>query len=454
MRKILGQYAPAWFLFGAVETALIAAGCTAALFYRYSDSEFSSLHLTALALLLSLAVVALMHSVGLYQGHAVRDLKRTLSRAAVIAVPVFVLAVWTTGELASLTKFPIYPYRWQWTGALTGSWLMLAIFLRLILRQVYDSGILTRKIVVVGTAGQAAELVALARKSDERFRIVAQFDPRIEDVESSVQRAMERFSKPMNSEIVVAINDQPLPWNLLVRCRLAGYRVTDYLDFYEREARRIRIDILREDWIAMSRGFDCGPGNGRQRRMVDVLLAVAGIVAAAPVLLLTALAIKLEDGGSVLFRQERVGLGGKSFTLLKFRSMREDAERDGLPAWASEGDARVTRVGRFIRKVRIDELPQFWNVLRGDMTVIGPRPERPYFVQQFSQAIPYYDYRHTVRPGITGWAQVSFRYGASLDDTWRKLSYDLYYVKNRGFLLDALILLKTIGVVLRGQGAR
>ncbi len=440
--------------FGALETGIIAAGCTAALFYRFSDSEFSTLHLSALAVLLSLGVVALMHSVGLYQGQAVLNLKRTLSRAAVIAIPVFLLAVWTTGELASLTKFPIYPYRWQWTGALTGAWLLSAVSLRLILRQVYDSGILTRKVVVVGSASHAADLVALARKSDERFRIVAQFDPRKEDVASAVQSAVARFSKPADSEIVIAINDQPLPWDFLVRCRLSGYRVTDYLDFYEREARRIRIDILREDWIAMSRGFDCGPDSGRLRRVADVLLAAIGLIATAPVLLLTALAIKLDDGGQILFRQERIGLGGKPFTLLKFRSMREDAERDGMPSWASERDSRVTRVGRFIRKVRIDELPQFLNVLRGDMTVIGPRPERPYFVQQFSQAIPYYDYRHVVRPGITGWAQVSFRYGASVEDTWRKLSYDLYYVKNRGFLLDAIILFRTVGVVLRGEGAR
>jgi exopolysaccharide biosynthesis polyprenyl glycosylphosphotransferase len=192
----------------------------------------------------------------------------------------------------------------------------------------------------------------------------------------------------------------------------------------------------------------------RFRRSLDIVLAAIGFVATAPVLLLTALAIKLEDGGPILYRQERIGLWARPFVLLKFRSMREDAESDGMPAWASERDSRITLAGRIIRKIRIDELPQLWNVLKGEMTLIGPRPERPYFVQQFSQTIHFYDYRHAVRPGITGWAQVSFRYGASLEDTRRKLSYDLYYIKNRGLLLDLVILLRTMGVVLRGEGAR
>ena len=187
---------------------------------------------------------------------------------------------------------------------------------------------------------------------------------------------------------------------------------------------------------------------------MDVVLALALFASSAPVFLLTALAIALEDGGPIFYRQERVGLGGRIFQVLKFRSMRVDAERDGVPAWAAERDNRVTRVGRIIRMLRIDELPQFLNVLRGDMSIIGPRPERPFFVQQFSQAIPFYDCRHVVKPGITGWAQVCFRYGASLEDTKRKLSYDLYYVKNRSVVLDLLILLKTVGVVLRGDGAR
>jgi sugar transferase (PEP-CTERM system associated) len=301
----------------------------------------------------------------------------------------------------------------------------------------------------------AAELAGLAEESEQRFRLVAQFDPQNQaGVADSQFQLATQASNLRASEIVIAIDGQPLPWNALAHCRFSGIRVTDYLDFYEREAKRICVDSLREDWIALSRGFEVAKSKDRLRRLVDVVLSIVGFIATAPVLILAALAIKLEDGGSVFYCQERAGLGGRSFTLFKFRSMREDAENDGLPAWTMERDMRITMVGRVIRKFRIDELPQLWNVLRGDMTLIGPRPERPYFVQQFSKAIPFYGFRHAVRPGITGWAQVSFRYGASLEDATRKLSYDLYYIKNRGILLDIVILLKTVGVVLSGQGAR
>jgi exopolysaccharide biosynthesis polyprenyl glycosylphosphotransferase len=237
-------------------------------------------------------------------------------------------------------------------------------------------------------------------------------------------------------------------------CLQSGILVTEYLDFYEREGRCVCIDHLRWDWIASSREYKVRRLRALFRRSLDVLASIIGLVAVAPVLVMAALAIKLNDGGPVIYAQERVGLKGRTFVLLKFRSMRVDAERDSTPAWARERDNRITRVGRIMRKFRIDELPQLFNVLRGEMALIGPRPERPVFVQQFSESIPFYNYRHTLKPGITGWAQVCFRYGASFEDTKRKLSYDLYYIKHQGLLLDALILLKTIRVVLSGEGAR
>jgi len=455
MHRILGHYvATSWVIFGAIEAAVLAAGCAAVFSHVYSGFGFSALGLSAFAITLSLGIVALMHSAGLYQGDAVLNLSRTLWRFVAMALPVFALAVWITGTLAHHSAVAIYPYRWQCTFALTGAWLFCALMLRLMLREIYRHGLLTRRVLLVGTPEKAAELSELARESDERFRLVGQLDPRFEN-EPECPRSLASLASSLRaSEIVIAIDNGPLPWSLLVRCRMAGIRVTDFLDFYEREGRRIRIDSLREEWIALSRGFTAPRSKDRLRRMSDILLALLGFVATAPVLLVTSLAIKLEDGGPVLYRQERIGLEGRPFTLYKFRSMREDAERDGTPAWASERDMRITGVGRIIRKLRIDELPQFWNVLRGDMTLVGPRPERPYFVGQFSQSIPFYDFRHAVRPGITGWAQVSFRYGASLEDTRRKLSYDLYYIKNRGILLDVVILLKTVSVVLRGEGAR
>lgn len=454
MRRVLGHYvATSWLLFGIFEAALIGAGSCVAFYYRFYRPGGSVAGLTLFAALLSLGVVGLMHSGGLYRSDSVRDLKHSLWRIALITAPIFALAVWTTSELHRL-NVPIYPYRWQWTLALTAAWLFSAISLRLVLLQVYRSGVLTRRVVVVGTSARAAELCGLARECYGRFQVVGYFDSSAYDDATESTALSALTSRLRAAEIVVSSDYGPVPWKLLAQSRVSGVRVTEWLDFYERETNRINIDDLRDDWIALSRGFANSPVGERTRRAKDVVLACVGFVATAPVFLLTALAIKLEDGGSVLYRQERIGLGGRTFELLKFRSMREDAESDGLPAWAVERDCRITLVGKVIRKLRIDELPQFWNVLRGDMTLIGPRPERPYFVRQFSQTIPFYEYRHVVRPGITGWAQVSFRYGASFDDTHRKLSYDLYYVKNRGVLLDTIILLRTIGVVLRGEGAR
>jgi len=454
MRRIFGHYVPTfWVVFGAFEAALIAIGSAAAFPYLFSTADFSLFRLTARAAAISLGAVALMYSGGLYQGDAILSLKRTLWRIGVVTLPIFALAVWTTGALARHGTVSIYPYRWQWTIMLTAGWLFCTVVLRILLQQIYRSGVLTRRVVVLGPPQRAGEIAELARQSEERFRLVAQLDPNAGAEAAGPQQSLASLASGLNvSEIVIATGNEPPPWNLLVHCRLAGIRVTEYLDFYEREGRRIRIDSLREDWLALSTGF--APSKERLRRFIDIVVAAAGFVATAPVLLLTALAIKLEDGGSILYRQERIGFEGRPFTLFKFRSMREDAESDGMPAWASERDIRITNIGKIIRKVRIDELPQFWNVLRGDMTLIGPRPERPYFVRQFSQAVPFYDYRHAVRPGITGWAQVSFRYGASLEDTRRKLSYDLYYIKNRGVLLDIVVLLKTVVVVLRGEGAR
>jgi sugar transferase (PEP-CTERM system associated) len=455
--RIWGHYvAISWLFLGVVEILLIGAGCSAAFYYHHSSAATASpLGTAVLATVLSFGVIALMHSGGLYNDSEVLDLRRVFWRIGAITAPVFLLALVTTGALARHTGFPIYPYRFQWTVLLTAGWLFSALSLRLLLRGVYRTGALTRRVLVVGTPARAAELTNLARQSHERFEVVAHFDPGLKGNEQTPHRALATLAlRERATEVVFEIGDEPLPWYLLVHCRLSGIRVTDFLDFCERETRQVRLDGLREDWIVLSRGFGNTRSGERLRRVSDVLLALVGFVATAPVLFLTALAIKLEDGGPVFYRQERVGLEGRPFMLFKFRSMRENSERDGTPSWASVRDIRITGIGRVIRKVRIDELPQLWNVLRGEMTLVGPRPERPYFVHQFSHEIPFYDYRHAVRPGITGWAQVSFRYGASLDDTRRKLSYDLYYVRNRSLLLDIIILLRTVVVVLRGEGAR
>lgn len=259
------------------------------------------------------------------------------------------------------------------------------------------------------------------------------------------------------NEVVVAVQQQRggiLPIRELLSCRLQGVLVSDPAGFFERVRGELPLDALKASWLIYGDGFRQSLARRLVKRLFDLVASLVLLVVTAPVMLVTAIAIALESGRPVIFRQERVGLNGRSFVLLKFRSMRTDAEKDGAPKWAAANDPRVTRVGAFIRKVRIDELPQLFNVLKGEMSFVGPRPERPYFVDQLTEKIPYYGARHSVKPGITGWAQVRFTYGASLADSIRKLQFDLYYVKNHNLLLDLAILFATIRVVLRGEGAR
>ena len=223
---------------------------------------------------------------------------------------------------------------------------------------------------------------------------------------------------------------------------------------HEGECGQLRLDSLNASWLIFGEGFRQNNLREAVKRAFDILASGVLLIVGLPFMALTVLAILLEDGAPILYRQERVGQGGRSFNILKFRSMRKDAERDGKPRWATTQDDRTTRVGRVIRKLRIDELPQIFNVLRGEMSFVGPRPERPFFVQELSQEIPYYNTRHSIKPGITGWAQVRYPYGASLEDSVEKLQYDLYYVKNHTLFLDIMILIETVQVVLWGKGAR
>jgi exopolysaccharide biosynthesis polyprenyl glycosylphosphotransferase len=216
----------------------------------------------------------------------------------------------------------------------------------------------------------------------------------------------------------------------------------------------VPVEALKASWLIYGEGFRQGLARRAVKRAFDLVMAAVLLTLAIPVMLVTAAAIFLESGGPVIFRQERVGRGNRPFTLLKFRSMRTDAESDGKARWASEQDDRITAVGRVIRKLRIDELPQLVNVLKGEMSLIGPRPERPCFVAELAREIPFYALRHTVHPGITGWAQVRCEYGASVEDAKRKLQFDLYYVKNHSLVLDLLIAVETVRVVLSGKGAR
>ena len=245
-----------------------------------------------------------------------------------------------------------------------------------------------------------------------------------------------------------------MPLRELLDCKLAGVRVFDITTYFERMLGQIRIDFVNAGWLIFGDGFNQGFYRTAVKRVFDILCSVVLILLAAPIMVVTAIAIKLESQGPVFYRQDRVGANNKTFKVSKFRSMGTDAEKDGKPRWAAAQDDRVTRVGLIIRRLRVDELPQLFNVLTGDMSLVGPRPERPFFVEQLTNEIPYYAVRHSIKPGVTGWAQVRYQYGSTIEDAQEKLQYDLYYVKNHSLFLDCVILFETVGVVLTGKGAR
>lgn len=259
------------------------------------------------------------------------------------------------------------------------------------------------------------------------------------------------------NEIVIAMRERRgggLPLAELLNCKLSGIKVTDFSSFFENYKSRVRIDLLRESWFIFGDGFRQGRSRMFVKRTFDIVASGILLILSLPVMLIAAIAVKLESAGPIIYRQSRVGLGGKTFDVLKFRSMFVDAECDGKPQWAQRGDPRVTRVGYFMRLTRIDELPQLMSVLSGQMSLVGPRPERPYFVEQIAEKVPFYAARHSVKPGVTGWAQVRHHYGASVEDASDKLEYDLFYVKNHTLFFDILILFYSVKVVLTAQGSR
>jgi sugar transferase (PEP-CTERM system associated) len=323
---------------------------------------------------------------------------------------------------------------------------------------------LEERVLILGT-GQLARIVAHTIRSqrDFAYRIVGFLDETsTEDrtfgglaVLGSVDDLPRLIARGEIDRIVVSLADRRgrLPIQELLRAKLAGVRVEDAATTYERITGKILTEGLKPSWLIFSDGFRASRLTRAIKRAFDLVLASIGLLATALPMLATALAIRLDSTGPILYRQERVGENGRVFTLYKFRSMRTDAEL-GTPVWAKDGDDRVTRVGRFIRFTRLDELPQLWNVLQGDMSFVGPRPERPYFVEQLAAAIPFYQERHAVKPGVTGWAQVKYRYGASVEDAIEKLRYDLYYIKHLSIVFDLTILIDTVKVILSGKGAK
>jgi len=410
---------------------------------------------------------AVMWAIGIYDKQHLADFRRIANRLLVsllICAPAALIALRLHPTLNE--EFALSPSRETalWVASIAVGF--ASVFAtRAMWDRVADKSQLQRRILVLGVGPRAAKIDRFARENpDAGFAVMGylrapngesqQIEARnvIADTPSILATARQLGA----AEIVVALSDRRgMPVKPLLECRLEGIVITDYLTFWERESGQLMLDALDPSWLIYSDGFRLGNiVNSALKRLVDLTVSLGFAVLLLPVMLAAAIAIRLDSRGPIFYSQERVGRNGRPFMIYKFRSMRVDAEAAGAPRWAAKQDPRITGIGNFLRKTRIDELPQILNVLKGDMSFIGPRPERPFFVESLAQDIPYYAERHRVRPGITGWAQVNYPYGASIDDAREKLSYDFYYIKNYSLLLDLLVLLATVQVVFWPKGVR
>lgn len=397
------------------------------------------------AVVLSVTIGAMAFAIGLYRPEVflkTRQLLLNAGLAGLLALPV----VWVVGRALGVDAGALLESNALWPLKICVAWIVLLFATRLVFRVALRRDMFVRRVLVVGHPEEAIGTTAAVRSHRKGFFEVASAP--LSGPTSLDYAALRRSGV---KDVVLASCDGAAPRSSeLERSRQAGIRLHSEPDFWESRLRRINIDIVGPDWRGPIRA---APLQDRINRLGDVLISLGFLIVTLPLMLLTALLIRFDSPGPVFYRQERVGLHGRPFTLFKFRSMRVDAESRG-PAWASQSDPRVTRVGSFLRRTRVDELPQLVNVLRGQMSFIGPRPERPHFVEKLSEVVPHYRDRACVKPGLTGWAQVNFPYGASIEDARVKLSYDLYYVKHRSLLLDLLILIATVRVILFQEGAR
>jgi sugar transferase (PEP-CTERM system associated) len=461
MVRILQLHAPKIVLaLAGFEALLLFGAFYAGLLTSWVDT--SSLHtftgFLPHALLFAGVLVTMMYSVGLYHGEALSKLSGVAVRLAV---------AFFLGLIILLLAFYVLPGLTIWRSVMLPGMVVgfaLIIVVRSFAPRVLDMSAFKRRVLIIG-CGERAAMIEKLEDEPRSFgftccgfvempgetRVVS--DHNVVDQPNSMA---DFVTEKAISEIVVAVQDRrgSLPLRELIDCRLAGVDVIEYQHFYERETGRVDLDAVNSNWFLFSDGFPSGRLHHFLKRSFDIAISLAALFLFMPLMLLAALAVRLESPGPIFYRQQRVGFNGKPFELMKFRSMTADAEKDGVPKWAAAKDSRITAVGAFLRRTRIDEIPQIFAVLRGDMSFVGPRPERPYFVDQLRQKIPFYAERHGVKPGITGWAQLNYSYGASVEDARMKLQYDLYYVKYYGILLDVMILLQTVRVVLWPEGVR
>ncbi|WP_417566844.1 TIGR03013 family XrtA/PEP-CTERM system glycosyltransferase [Marinobacter sp.] len=456
-----------YVILGLIDFLLLAFAFALTVFFRYfGDLAF---FLENLKFLLPSAFVfagmnlLVMVALGVHQSRLEEGMSGMMLRtimALIVSIPLcgfaYLLApdwLWYIGATGVLTTASVFGF------FLMG--IVRSIFIATVGKEAFK-----RKVLVLGAGFRARQIhedlrTPLNRKGFTLMGFVPLPDEPVEVSEDQVLNIpttlQQYIIKHPVSEIVVAVDDRRkgLPMEDLLECKMEGVKIVDGASFYERESRKVALEMVTRGWLVFSDGFTVSSVFGIGKRSLDILAAITLLIPGLPLMLLTAIAIKIEDGmkAPIFYSQERVGLNGNVFKVHKFRSMVTDAEKNGA-VWASKNDARVTRVGEFIRKVRIDELPQIFNVLNGTMAFVGPRPERPVFVEQLSEKIPFYSERHRVKPGLTGWAQLCFAYADNEEDTREKLRYDLYYIKNQSLLLDLLIIIQTVEVVLFKKGSR
>ncbi|MGC2456551.1 MAG: TIGR03013 family XrtA/PEP-CTERM system glycosyltransferase [Gallionellaceae bacterium] len=446
-----------------LETLILLASVYLGATIRFVNSNYPYAHkienFFLSACVFTLVMVFSMSALGMYQYNFKEDLRRIVLRL----MPSLALGF----GIVTLV-FYLAPNLYFGRGILAIVVVVSAtgiLLTRVLVAKSSKFKLLKSRVIFLGGGSLARECSDLAMNIGYHQYEVIGFIP-MQDEECCVPRSalllaghsLGSIAKKYNaSEIVVSVQNRrngSFPIGELLECKLAGIKVTDAATFFEREASQIRVDSLQPSWLVFGGGFDQGFLRASIKRSFDLLASTILLAATFPVMLITAICIYVEDREPIFYQQERAGKDGHSFMVLKFRSMRKNAEIAGKPQWAATDDPRTTRVGRIIRKLRIDELPQILNVFKGEMSFVGPRPERPYFVRQLCEQIPYYNVRHSIKPGITGLAQVRYQYGSSVDDAIQKLQYDLYYVKNNSLFLDFLILIDTLQVVLLGKGAR
>jgi len=462
MIRIFKHYVPkSLFFLGIIECMILFVAIWAALNIRFQQigmlDEGAASHIIEICAFVGI-VYMVMLSTGLYRLETCRDYKLTIARLATslgISLLAISVILYLFPNIDLWRSVIVYALVITYVGFLLSRY----VFLHMV-----DLDRLRKRVLVLGAGEKAAQIQERGNRegSNVQFIRFLKMDDKEDKVEDAIAfdqiKSLRDYVKQHTVQEIIVANQErrgKLPMAALLDCKMDGCLVCDAASFIEQQSGTVDLNNVSPSWMIFSDGF----GGGHKisliaKRIFDVFASALLLILSFPILLIAGFLVKITSKGPIFYRQERVGLGGRSFNVLKFRSMTVDAEADGVPKWAGKNDARVTAIGRFLRATRIDEIPQIFNVLAGQMSFVGPRPERPFFVEQLGKKITFYHQRHWVKPGITGWAQLNYPYGASEEDSKRKLEYDLYYIKNYSIFLDFLILVQTVRVVLWPDGAR